>query len=97
MLKQPGRQNISRRTPGCCATCRSSRVPYEMIVGCGAFHRSTSASTIAAILNEQPRPVSGYSPDTPREFDRWINTAWKKTPIVGLRRLVTWRLFIAIY
>ena len=55
-------------------------VLYEMVTGRGAFHRSTPASTLAAILNEQPRRVSAYSADTPLELDRWIRHCLEKDP-----------------
>jgi eukaryotic-like serine/threonine-protein kinase len=55
-------------------------VLYEMVTGRGAFHRSTPASTLAAILNEQPRRVSAYSSDTPPELDRWIRHCLEKDP-----------------
>ena len=55
-------------------------VLYEMAAGRGAFHRSTPASTLAAILNEQPRRVSAYSSDTPPELDRWIRHCLEKDP-----------------
>ena len=41
-------------------------VLYEMLTGRGAFHRSTPASTLAAILNEQPRHLSASIGHTAR-------------------------------
>jgi serine/threonine-protein kinase len=47
-------------------------VLYEMLSGRRAFQRSTPASTMNAILNEQPRPVCEYTKDVPPELERWI-------------------------
>jgi eukaryotic-like serine/threonine-protein kinase len=47
-------------------------VLYEMLSGRRAFQRSTPASTINAILNEEPRPVCEYARDVPAELARWI-------------------------
>lgn len=55
-------------------------VLYELVTGRGAFHRAIPAATLAAILIEQPPPVSEYSPDTPPEFDRWIRHCLEKDP-----------------
>jgi serine/threonine protein kinase/tetratricopeptide (TPR) repeat protein len=53
-------------------------VLHEMLTGRRAFQRSTPAATIAAILNDQPPPVSKDVEDVPRELDRWIAHCLKK-------------------
>jgi eukaryotic-like serine/threonine-protein kinase len=45
---------------------------YEMISGGRAFQRSSPASTLIAILTEEPVPVDQCGPDIPRELNRWI-------------------------
>jgi serine/threonine protein kinase/tetratricopeptide (TPR) repeat protein len=47
-------------------------VLYEMVSGRRAFHRSTPASTLAAILNDNPRSVTEFVEDIPPELDRWL-------------------------
>ena len=47
-------------------------VLYEVVSGRRAFHRSTPASTLAAILSDNPRCVSEYVGEIPPELDRWI-------------------------
>jgi serine/threonine protein kinase/tetratricopeptide (TPR) repeat protein len=55
-------------------------VLHEILTGRRAFQRSTPAATIAAILNDQPPPVSKDVEDVPRELDRWITHCLKKEP-----------------
>jgi TolB-like protein/Flp pilus assembly protein TadD len=55
-------------------------VLYEMLSGHRAFQRSTPASTINAILNEQPRRVCEYTKDIPTELERWIAHCLSKDP-----------------
>src|SRR5204862_4940877 len=40
-------------------------VVYEMLTGRRAFQGSTAASTLAAILNEEPRHVTEYAKEIP--------------------------------
>jgi eukaryotic-like serine/threonine-protein kinase len=46
-------------------------VLYEMLSGRRVFQRSTPASTINAIMNEQPRAVCEYARDVQAELERW--------------------------
>jgi Tol biopolymer transport system component len=45
---------------------------YEMTMGKRAFERSTSADTMSAILNDEPKPLSELAPDTPMGLQRVI-------------------------
>ena len=53
---------------------------YELITGKRVFEGSTQASLIAAILKDQPRPVSELQPVTPKALDRVIETCLEKDP-----------------
>ena len=55
-------------------------VLYEMVTGRLTFGRSTPTSTIAAILNDEPVPVTQEVEDVPAELDRWIAHCLKKDP-----------------
>jgi serine/threonine-protein kinase len=55
-------------------------VLYEMLSGHRAFQRSTPASTMNAILNEEPRPVCEYAKDVPPELGRWVTHCLAKDP-----------------
>jgi len=65
-------------------------VLYEMVTGRRAFRRSTPASTIAAILNDEPAPVAQDVEDVPAELDRWITNCLKKDRGCDLNPRVTW-------
>ena len=53
---------------------------YEMTMGRRAFERSTSADTMSAILNEEPKPLSEIAPDTPLALQRVILRCLEKNP-----------------
>ena len=53
---------------------------YELITGKRAFEGSTQTSLIAAILKDQPRPVSELQPVTPKALDRVVQTCLEKDP-----------------
>ena len=55
-------------------------VVYEMVTGRRAFQGSTAACTIAAILNEDPRPLTECAKEVPPELDRWITHCLAKDP-----------------
>jgi len=55
-------------------------VLYEMITGTRAFEGKTTASTIAAILASEPKPISSMQPMTPPTLDRVVVTALAKDP-----------------
>jgi eukaryotic-like serine/threonine-protein kinase len=53
---------------------------YEMIMGKRTFLKPTEADTISAILNEEPPPISQFSPDTPVAMERLIRRCLEKNP-----------------
>jgi eukaryotic-like serine/threonine-protein kinase len=55
-------------------------VLYEMITGRRAFEGKTTASTIAAILASEPKPISSLQPMTPPTLDRVVTTSLAKDP-----------------
>ncbi|MFZ2054809.1 MAG: protein kinase [Candidatus Aminicenantales bacterium] len=55
-------------------------VLYEMLTGKSAFGRETTAETIAAVLNEDPPPLSESGIDIPEELQRIISRCLEKDP-----------------
>ena len=55
-------------------------VLYEMVTGSRAFGGKTTASTIAAILAAEPRPISAIHPSLPPALDHLIQTCLAKDP-----------------
>jgi serine/threonine protein kinase len=55
-------------------------VLYEMTTGQRAFSGDTRASTLAAILREEPRPASEVAHETPHEMERIISRCLRKDP-----------------
>ena len=53
-------------------------VLYEMVTGGQAFHGDTKASTLAAILKDNPRPASQLVDGLPREVERLISHCLRK-------------------
>jgi tetratricopeptide (TPR) repeat protein len=53
---------------------------YEMLAGRRAFHKSTSAETMSAILNEDPPPVSQITPNVPPALARAVHRCLEKNP-----------------
>jgi eukaryotic-like serine/threonine-protein kinase len=53
---------------------------YEMATGKKAFEGRSQASLIAAILKEEPRPISELQPLSPSALDRVIRTCLAKDP-----------------
>ena len=53
-------------------------VLYEMVTGGPAFHGDTKASTLAAILKDNPRPASQLVDGLPREVERLISRCLRK-------------------
>jgi serine/threonine protein kinase len=51
---------------------------YEMVTGRRAFQGESSASTIAAILKDNPKPASQMVEGFPREVERLINRCLRK-------------------
>ena len=55
-------------------------VLYEMLTGQKAFQGGSRAATIAAILKEEPVPLSGSALGIPRELERMIARCLRKDP-----------------
>src|SRR5271163_4681553 len=55
-------------------------VMYEMVTGRRAFSGGSQASTIAAILREDPKPAREAVPGVPPELDRIIGRCMRKDP-----------------
>jgi serine/threonine protein kinase len=55
-------------------------VLYEMLTGTRAFHRSTSAETMTAILNVEPPAISQLLQSTPPGLQRVVHRCLEKTP-----------------
>jgi Tol biopolymer transport system component/predicted Ser/Thr protein kinase len=55
-------------------------VLYELITGKRVFDGPSSASVVAAILKDQPPPVSHLCPVTPKVLDRVVQTCLEKDP-----------------
>ncbi|MFN0165985.1 MAG: protein kinase domain-containing protein [Bryobacteraceae bacterium] len=55
-------------------------VLYEMVTGQKAFHGDTPMSTLAAVINKEPKPLTEASPVTPRDLDRIITRCLRKDP-----------------
>ena len=53
-------------------------VLHEMVTGEKAFHGDTKASTLAAILKDNPRPASKLVDGLPREVERLISRCLRK-------------------
>jgi Tol biopolymer transport system component len=71
-------------------------VLYEMVTGKRAFEGKTAASTIAAVIAAQPKPVSSFQPMTPPVLDFAIRTCLAKDPderwqsAADVRRQLQW-------
>jgi len=55
-------------------------VLYQMIAGCTPFVGATGNETMAAILRDEPLPLTGHAPATPGELDRIVSRALRKSP-----------------
>ncbi|MFN0170754.1 MAG: protein kinase domain-containing protein [Bryobacteraceae bacterium] len=53
-------------------------VLFEMMTGQRAFHGDTPMSTLAAVINKEPKPLSELSPVTPRDLDRIVTRCLRK-------------------
>jgi serine/threonine-protein kinase len=58
---------------------------YEMVTGRRPFEGDSDARVIAAILNEQPRPVRELRPDAPAALETLIEECLAKNPNVRLQ------------
>jgi serine/threonine protein kinase/Tol biopolymer transport system component len=55
-------------------------VLYEMATGQQPFHGESKMSTLAAILNQEPKPVSQLVPGIPRDLEKIITRCLRKDP-----------------
>jgi Tol biopolymer transport system component len=55
-------------------------VLYEMLTGRRAFGRDSRIKTLAAVLNEEPKPASSVSEAVPAELERIIGRCLRKDP-----------------
>ncbi|MCJ7679281.1 MAG: serine/threonine-protein kinase, partial [Candidatus Aminicenantes bacterium] len=55
-------------------------VLYEMLTGQKAFSRDSRIKTLAAILNENPKPAASFSEVIPLEVERLLNRCLRKDP-----------------
>src|SRR5580704_13803042 len=55
-------------------------VLYEMLTGKRAFDGETKTAVLAAILKDQPEPISQYQPQVPRALDRVVRKCLEKKP-----------------
>ena len=53
---------------------------YEMLTGTRAFHRSTSAETMTAILNDEPPSISQLVQNIPPGLQRVVHRCLEKSP-----------------
>jgi serine/threonine protein kinase len=53
-------------------------VIYEMVTGKGVFARKSGADTLAAILVDEPKPLSRHAPDVPPELQDIVTRALQK-------------------
>jgi serine/threonine protein kinase/Tol biopolymer transport system component len=53
---------------------------YEMLTGTRAFHRATSAETMAAILNDEPPAISQLVQNIPPGLQRVVHRCLEKNP-----------------
>jgi serine/threonine-protein kinase len=55
-------------------------VLFEMITDCRAFARDTPSATLAAIVSEDPLPISGFRPEAPPGLDNLVGRCLEKQP-----------------
>ena len=55
-------------------------VLYEMLTGHRAFDRGSRIKTLAAVLNEEPKPASAVTEAVPAEFERILARCLRKDP-----------------
>jgi Tol biopolymer transport system component/predicted Ser/Thr protein kinase len=55
-------------------------VMYEMLTGQRAFDGDTSTAILAAVLKDQPAPITQFQPMTPRALDRVVRKCLEKKP-----------------
>src|SRR5262249_6148836 len=55
-------------------------VLYEMLTGYRAFAADSAVASMAAVLRNDPKPVSEIAPEAPRELERVVNRCLRKDP-----------------
>src|SRR5262249_22152669 len=55
-------------------------VLYEMATGQQAFHGDSKMSTLAAIMNQEPKAISQVVPGIPRDLEKIITRCLRKDP-----------------
>jgi Tol biopolymer transport system component/predicted Ser/Thr protein kinase len=55
-------------------------VVYEMLTGQRAFDGDSSTAILAAVLKDQPAPITQFQPMTPRALDRVVRKCLEKKP-----------------
>ncbi len=53
---------------------------YEMLTGRRAFDGDSKTAILAAILKDQPAPITQFQPMTPRALDRVVRKCLEKKP-----------------
>jgi eukaryotic-like serine/threonine-protein kinase len=53
---------------------------YELVTGRQAFHGDSKLSTMSAILKDDPKPVTAFAADVPRDLEKIINRCLRKDP-----------------
>ncbi len=57
-----------------------SAVLYEMLTGKRAFDGDSRTAILAAILKDQPEPISQFQPQVPRALERVVRKCLEKKP-----------------
>jgi Tol biopolymer transport system component len=65
---------------------------YEMVTGRSAFRAETKLSTLSAILEREPAPVSGITPHTPPDVEKLIARCMRKDPERRVQHMVDVKL-----
>ncbi len=63
-------------------------VLYEMLTGQRAFQGENQISTLAAILNKEPKPVSEQLATVPRDLERVISRCLRKDPARRIQTMI---------
>jgi len=71
-------QARARETDGQTDVWSLGCVIYEMVTGRGVFARKSAADTLAAILGDEPKPLSRFAPDVPAELQRIVTRTLQK-------------------
>src|SRR5882762_6115632 len=53
---------------------------YEMVTGKRPFHRETGAQTLAAIIEDEPKPIAHLNPNVPAALENIVHRCMAKKP-----------------